>query len=212
MAETGVRRLRPPRRAGRRRRSDASTTPPQGARPRRSSRRATATGRSSSRRSCGASATGSSTSWPTSSGWSPGIVPVPGNGRSRFQPLAVRDLAAVVLASAVERRAHDRADSTSSAGHATGRIARSPPRSCRAMVRRRAIVPMPIPLIRLVARDVRGPPPAVPGRDRPAAPARARQHRAARSFGSAFGFEPQDMAGNLGYLRRRKAHQEPDPV
>ena len=48
------------------------------------------------------------------------------------------------------------------------------------MGKRRALVPMPVPVIRLVAA-LRGgaPAPVLPGRDGPAAPAQARQHRAA---------------------------------
>jgi hypothetical protein len=71
---------------------------------------------------------------------------------------------------------------------------------------------MPIPLIRLVAGTSE-----VLHLPFPVATDQLRQLKLdnigpLESFGSAFGFEPQDMAGNLGYLRRRKAHQEPDPV
>ena len=142
--------------------------------------------------------------------WSPGIVPVPGNGQSRFQPLAVRDLAHGLRIS-LEDEAHvGRQHELGGPRYWTYREITA--EVCRAMVRRRAIVPMPIPLIRLVAGTSE-----VLHLPFPVATDQLRQLKLDNigplgSFGSAFGFEPQDMAGNLGYLRRRKAHQEPDPV
>ena len=59
---------------------------------------------------------------------SPGVVPVPGDGKARFQPIHVDDVAAVVVR--VARRSDARsAGRSSSAGRATGRTARSPARS-----------------------------------------------------------------------------------
>ena len=58
---------------------------------------------------------------------SPGIVPVPGDGKARFQPIHIDDVAAVVV-----RRSRTRprsAGRSSSAGRATGRTGRSPARS-----------------------------------------------------------------------------------
>ena len=103
---------------------------------------------------------------------SPGIVPVPGNGGSRFQPIHGGDVARVVVAAFADDpttiggvvRAGRPALLDLSRDHARG--------PARAWASAGSIVPMPVPLIRLVAGTRRGPPPAVPGRDRPAAPAR----------------------------------------
>jgi uncharacterized protein YbjT (DUF2867 family) len=141
---------------------------------------------------------------------SPGIVPVPGNGTSRFQPLHVGDLA-LCLRLALER--------PETVGHA---FELGGPRVwtyreitaevCRGMGRRRAILPMPVPLIRLVA----GAAEAV-HLPFPVATDQLRQ-LALDNVGpldgvhSAFGFIPRRMEGELQYLRRRKAVQGPMPT
>ena len=109
---------------------------------------------------------------------SPGVVPVPGDGKARFQPIHVDDVAAVVVR-AIARSDLDR------------RVVRA---------RRSALLDLPRdhPRGRLRAgqapRDPADADPAhparrrdrgtgahpVPGRDGPASPAQARQHRAAR--------------------------------
>jgi hypothetical protein len=78
---------------------------------------------------------------------------------------------------------------------------------CRAMGARRFLVPVPVPLIRLVAgaaEAVRLP--------FPASTDQLRQLRLDNTgpldgVRSGFGFDPQPMEGNLGYLRRRLADQ-----
>ena len=141
---------------------------------------------------------------------SPGIVPVPGNGTSRFQPLHVGDLA-LCLRLSLER--------PETVGHA---FELGGPRVwtyreitaevCRGMGRRRAILPMPLPLIRLVA----GAAEAV-HLPFPVATDQLRQ-LALDNVGpldgvhSAFGFVPRRMEGELQYLRRRKAVQGPMPT
>ena len=141
---------------------------------------------------------------------SPGIVPVPGNGASRFQPLHVGDLA-LCLRLSLER--------PETVGHA---FELGGPRVwtyreitaevCRGMGRRRAILPMPVPLIRLVA----GAAEAV-HLPFPVATDQLRQ-LALDNVGpldgvhSAFGFIPRRMEGELQYLRRRKAVQGPMPT
>jgi NADH dehydrogenase len=141
---------------------------------------------------------------------SPGIVPVPGDGRSRFQPLHVGDLA-LCLRLSLER--------PETVGHA---FELGGPRVwtyreitaevCRGMGRRRAILPMPVPLIRLVA----GAAEAV-HLPFPVATDQLRQ-LALDNVGpldgvhSAFGFIPRRMEGELQYLRRRKAVQGPMPT
>jgi NADH dehydrogenase len=141
---------------------------------------------------------------------SPGIVPVPGNGASRFQPLHVGDLA-LCLRLSLER--------PETVGHA---FELGGPRVwtyreitaevCRGMGRRRAILPMPVPLIKLVA----GAAEAV-HLPFPVATDQLRQ-LALDNVGpldgvhSAFGFIPRRMEGELQHLRRRKAMQGPTPT
>ena len=110
---------------------------------------------------------------------SPGVVPVPGDGDGRFQPIHVDDVAAVVVrvARGPDRRSAAR---SSSAGRATGRTARSPARSSRALGKRRADPADAGPAHPARGGDRGTRPPPVPGRHRPAPPARARQHRPAR--------------------------------
>ena len=141
---------------------------------------------------------------------SPGIVPVPGDGRSRFQPLHVGDLA-LCLRLAVER--------PETSGHAyelggprTWTYREITAEVCRATGRRRAIIPMPLPLIKLVA----GAAEAI-HLPFPVATDQLRQ-LVLDNVGpldgvhSAFGFIPRRMEGELQYLRRRKAQQGPMPA
>ena len=81
----------------------------------------------------------------------------------------------------------------------------------RGMGKRRALVPMPVPLIRLVAGVRRGrPAPVLPGRDRPAPPAQARQHRPARRRPrGARVRDPQPMEGSLDPPPPPVREQEP---
>ncbi len=80
---------------------------------------------------------------------SPGIVPVPGDGNSRFQPLAAADLARAVRIG-LEDPAHvGRVHELGGPRYWTYREISA--EVCAAMRKRRAILPMPIPLIRLVA-------------------------------------------------------------
>ncbi len=136
---------------------------------------------------------------------SPGIVPVPGDGSSRFQPLHVADLALCVRLS-IERLA--------TIGHAyelggprTWTYREITAEVCRATGRRRVIIGMPVPLISLVAgaaEAVHVPFPV--GTDQ-------LRQLALDNVGpidgvhAAFGFIPRRMEGELLYLRRRKAQQ-----
>ena len=138
---------------------------------------------------------------------SPGLFPVPGAGASRFQPIHAGDVARVVRASFED-------PTTIGASFELGGPRYWTYREIVAEVlgvlrKRRVIVPVPVPLIALVARtaefarlpfpvasdqlrqlrlDNIGPLDLVPGR---------------------FGFTPRDMAGQLGYLQRRRRDQEP---
>jgi uncharacterized protein YbjT (DUF2867 family) len=141
---------------------------------------------------------------------SPGIVPVPGDGKSRFQPLHVGDLA-LCLRLSLERPETVEHD-FELGGPRTWTYREITAEVCRGMGRRRAIIPMPVPLIKLVA----GAAEAV-HLPFPVATDQLRQ-LALDNVGppdgvhSAFGFIPRRMEGELQYLRRRKAQQGPMPV
>jgi NADH dehydrogenase len=141
---------------------------------------------------------------------SPGVVPVPGDGSARFQPIHVDDVAAVVV------RAID--DPTTIGGtfelggprYWTYReITRE---VLSALGKRRAILPMPVPLIRLVA--------GIAERVHIAFPVATDQLRQLKfdNIGpldlipTRFGFEPRPMDGALGYLRARQRDQVAKPV
>ena len=133
--------------------------------------------------------------------FSPGVIPIPGRGTARFQPLFVGDLARVV-ALALERPA--------TAGHAyelggprywtyreiTAEV-------LAALGKQRLILPVPVPLISLVARAselVRLP--------FPVASDQLRQLKIDNigpldGVQREFGFAPRPMHAQLGYLRRR---------
>ncbi len=138
---------------------------------------------------------------------SPGIVPVPGDGSSRFQPLHVADLALCVRLS-LERPATI-GQACELGGPRTWTYRQITAEVCRATGRRRVIIGMPVPLISLVA----GVAEAV-HLPFPVATDQLRQ-LALDNVGpidgvhSAFGFVPRRMEGELLYLRRRKAQQGP---
>jgi len=142
---------------------------------------------------------------------SPGIVPITGSGQARFQPLAVSDLAkAAVIAFADD-----------DAGRATfGReFPMGGPRYwtyremmeevLRGMGRRRALVPVPVAVIRLVAASaelVRLP--------FPVATDQLRQLKFDNigpldAVKAGLAFAPQPMEGNLTHLRLKLRDQEP---
>jgi uncharacterized protein YbjT (DUF2867 family) len=142
--------------------------------------------------------------------WSPGLVPVPGTGSARFQPLAVVDLARI-LALSLERP--DTIRGTYEVGGPRVWTYREITREvARAVGARRLIVPMPVPIIALVAGAselLRVP--------FPVATDQLRQLRLDNvtdldSVERAFGFRPADMAGRLGYLRRTPREQERIPA
>jgi NADH dehydrogenase len=140
--------------------------------------------------------------------YAPGIVPVPGRGTARFQPLWIGDLARIVVQSLAEPdRTVRRSFELGGPRYWTYReITRE---VMRAMGRPGIIVPMPVPLISLVAgaaEFVRLP--------FPVATDQLRQLPLDNigpldAVVREFGFDPADMAGRLGYLRRRRRDQEP---
>ena len=110
---------------------------------------------------------------------SPGVVPVPGNGKARFQPIHVDDVARIVVASLADPttvggvvRARRAALLDVSRDHRRGRL------RARQAARDRADAGRAHPPGR---GHERARAPALPGRHRPAAPAQARQHRPARA-------------------------------
>jgi NADH dehydrogenase len=139
---------------------------------------------------------------------SPGLVPITGSGAARFQPLAIEDLARVVtLALADEAGTVGRAYAIGGPRYWTYREIVE--EVLRGMGTRRVLVPMPVPLIRLVAGSaelVRLP--------FPVATDQLRQLRFDNTgpldgVRAGFGFDPRPMEGGLTHLRRRLAAQEP---
>jgi NADH dehydrogenase len=136
---------------------------------------------------------------------SPGVVPVPGDGSARFQPVSVDDVAAIAVRVLADPTTIGETFELGGPRYWTYReITRE---VLTALRKRRAILPMPVALIRLVAgtserlhipfpvatdqlRQLRldniGPLDVIPAR---------------------FGFEPRPMDGALGYLRTRQRDQ-----
>lgn len=139
------------------------------------------------------------------------LVPVPGNGKSRFQPLHIGDLALCARLSL--ERPETIGQVYELGGPRTWTYREIAVEVARAMGRRRVIVPMPVPLIRLVAGTAE----ALRIRFFPVATDQLRQ-LALDNVGPldgvhrAFGFVPRKMEGELLYLRNRKKQQEPAPA
>ncbi len=133
---------------------------------------------------------------------SPGVVPVPGDGTARFQPLAVTDLARII------RLSIERPETVGRAYEIGGPRAWTYREITREVVTalgaRRAIVPLPVPLIRLAAGTAER-----LGIPFPVATDQLRQLRLDNvgpldAVERGFGFAPRAMEGQLGYLRRPK--------
>ena len=136
---------------------------------------------------------------------SPGIVPITGRGRARFQPLAVADLATMAVRVFDDPETAGREYLLGGPGYLTYRqIVEA---VLRGMGTRRALVPLPVPLIRLVAGTAE--------RFRIPFPAATDQLRQLRldnigpidGVRSAFAFDPRPLDGNLAHLRRRPRDQ-----
>ncbi len=138
---------------------------------------------------------------------SPLVVPVPGSGTSRFQPMAIEDLARIVVRSIEDPATIRRTYPLGGPRYWTYREIMA--EALEGMGSRRAILPMPVPFISLVARTAetfRLP--------FPVAPDQLRQLKLENTgpltiVRDAFGFEPLDMAGRLTHLRKRPKDQEP---
>ncbi len=136
---------------------------------------------------------------------SPGIVPVPGDGKSRFQPIFVGDIATVVARSLADPATIGQTFELGGPRYWTYREITQ--EVLVALGKRRAILPMPIPLIRLVAGAAE-----LVHLPFPVATDQLRQ-LSLDNVGpldlirSRFGFEPRSMEGALGYLRRKRRDQ-----
>jgi uncharacterized protein YbjT (DUF2867 family) len=136
---------------------------------------------------------------------SPLVVPIPAGARSRFQPIGIADVARCLTACFADD------------AHVGQRHELGGPRYwlysemvhevLRAMGSRRALLPMPVPLIRLVATAselIRLPFPVASDQLRQLG---LENSTSLDSVAAAFGFQPADMEGNLGYLRQRPRDQ-----
>jgi NADH dehydrogenase len=136
---------------------------------------------------------------------SPGIIPVPGDGRSRFQPIHVGDVARVVVKAIGDASTVGGSFELGGPRYWTYREITA--EVLQAMGKRRVIIPMPVPLISLVAgvsEFIHLP--------FPVATDQLRQLKldnigALDVIPTRFGFEPRGMEGQLGYLRAKLKDQ-----
>jgi NADH dehydrogenase len=136
---------------------------------------------------------------------SPGVVPVPGDGTSRFQPIFVRDVAAVVVRSLADPATIG--ETFELGGPRYWTYHEITEEVLRALGKRRAILPVPLPLIRLVAGGAE-----LVHLPFPVATDQLRQLRLDNIgpldlIPARFGFEPRPMEGALGYLRHKPGDQ-----
>ena len=139
------------------------------------------------------------------------LVPVPGDGRSRFQPMHIGDLALCVRLSL--ERPETVGQSVELGGPRYWTYREITEEVARTLRRRRAVVPMPVALIRLVAGTME----ALRLRFFPVATDQLRQLALDNvgpidSVHRAFGFIPRKMEGELLYLRFPRKKQEPVPA
>jgi NADH dehydrogenase len=138
---------------------------------------------------------------------SPLVIPIPAGARSRFQPIGIHDVARCITAVFADPGTVGRTYELGGPRYWTY------PEMVREVLRarnaRRVLLPIPVPLIRLVAVTselVRLPFPVASdqlnqlGLD---------NTTALDAVSRAFGFEPADLAGNLGYLRGDRPDQDP---
>jgi len=138
---------------------------------------------------------------------SPGIVPVPGNGDARFQPIHAGDVAAVTVRTLADPTTVGQVFELGGPRYWTYReITRE---VLTALGKKRAILPMPVVLIRLVAGTAE-----LVHIPFPVATGQLRQLRLDNIgpldlIPSRFGFEPRPMEGALGYLKTKQRDQVP---
>lgn len=133
------------------------------------------------------------------------VVPVPGNGKSRFQPVWIGDVARAIVQvlgdPSTVRRSYELG------GPRYWTYTEITQEVARALGKRRAVVPMPVPLISLVAGAselIRLPFPVATDQLRQLA---LDNIGATDAVEREFGFTPRDMGGRLGYLRRKVSAQ-----
>ena len=132
-------------------------------------------------------------------------VPVPGNGKSRFKPLWVGDVARAIVQTLGDPKSARRSFELGGPRYWT--YTEITQEVARALGKRRIVVPMPVPLIRLVAgvsEAVRLPFPVATDQLRQLA---LDNIGATDAVERELGFVPQDMGGRLGYLRRKISQQ-----
>ena len=136
---------------------------------------------------------------------SPGIVPITGSGAARFQPLAIEDLARAITTAVGDDATIGREYPLGGPRYWTYREIVE--EVLHGMGKKRLLAPMPVAVIRLVARvseAVRLP--------LPVATDQLRQLRLDNigpmdSVKTGFGFDPRPMEGGLTHLRRKLADQ-----
>jgi uncharacterized protein YbjT (DUF2867 family) len=137
--------------------------------------------------------------------FNPGIVPIPGSGGARFQPIWVEDVVRVIVASL--ERADMVRKSVELGGPRYWTYREIVQEVLRGMDARRLIVPVPIPVIALVAGIYER-----LGVWFPTSTDQLRQLKLDNTgpltlIRDLFGFEPRDMTGQLGYLKRPPEEQ-----
>jgi len=133
-------------------------------------------------------------------------VPVPGDGKSRFQPIWVGDVARAIVQVLDAPKGSIKA-SFELGGPRYWRYAEITREVARALGKRRIIIPMPVPLITLVARiseAIRFPFPVATDQLRQLA---LDNIGATDAVERELGFAPVDMGGRLGYLKRKVSKQ-----
>ena len=132
-------------------------------------------------------------------------VPVPGNGKSRFQPVWVCDVARAVVQVLGDPRSVRRSYELGGPRYWT--YTEITQEVARALGKRRIVIPMPVPLISLVAgasEAIRLPFPVATDQLRQLA---LDNIGATDAVERELGFVPRDMGGRLSYLRRKISQQ-----
>ena len=137
----------------------------------------------------------------------PVFVPVPGRGTSRFQPIHVGDVSRVIVRAFADPTTIGQAYDLGGPTYRTYREITAAVLA--ALGAKRTVVPVPVPLIALVAGAAE-----IVHLPFPVATDQLRQLRLdnvgpLELIRERFGFEPRDLDGGLRYLRRRPADQEP---
>lgn len=137
--------------------------------------------------------------------FNPGIVPVPGLGRARFQPVWVGDVARVAALCLERPDTVGRSFELGGPRYWTYREIVA--EVLRGMGVRRLIVPVPVPLIWLVARVYEALKVYFPTATDQLRQLRLDNIGPLTLIRDEFGFEPRAMEGQLAYLRRRPSEQ-----